>query len=139
MTTYTWAYPALTIAYDAAGKTNVVTNVAYRLTADNGSGVIVSAGGNYDTGALKGDFIPFEQLTEADVQGWTEANVDVKEVQSRLDADIEGIEKAPTGVVLPPWIGQPTPVEPVEPDPNPGNDSLMAISEAPGSAPDVIG
>ncbi|CAB4190264.1 hypothetical protein UFOVP1288_49 [uncultured Caudovirales phage] len=139
MTTYTWSYPALTIAYDADGKTNVVTTVAYRLTADNGSGAIVSAGGNYDPPPPEKDFIPFEKLTEADVQGWTEANVDVKEVQSRLDAEIEAIEKAPTGVVLPPWIGQPTPVEPVEPDPNTGNDSLMAISEAPGSAPDVIG
>jgi hypothetical protein len=112
MTTYTWSYPALTIAYDAYGKTNVVTTVAYRLTADNGSGVIVSAGGNYDPPPPEKDFIPFEQLTEADVQRWTEANVDVKEVQSRLDAEIEAIGKAQTGVVQPPWLGLPTPVAP---------------------------
>jgi len=48
------------------------------------------------------DFVPFDQLTEADVLEWVYASVDKDEVEARLAADIES-QKAPQVVTGLPW------------------------------------
>ena len=48
------------------------------------------------------NFVPFEDLTEADVIGWVEAALDVAEIEANLSANIAE-QKAPKTEVGLPW------------------------------------
>ena len=47
-------------------------------------------------------FVPFESLTDADVIGWVEAELDVDAIEAALTANIEE-QKAPKSVAGVPW------------------------------------
>jgi hypothetical protein len=54
-------------------------------------------------------FTPFDQLTEEQVVGWLEAELDVAKMTEGLQANID-LQITPTNVVLtPPWIPTPSP------------------------------
>ena len=92
--TYSWDFSALDIQLgpDAENHTDVVYIISWRYTADDGLGHtaydIGSTGITWDEHA---PWIPYEDLTEADVQGWTIEQITeegVEAMQASFDAQI---------------------------------------------------
>jgi len=83
-----------------------VFDVAWRLTARDGDSSW-SDGGHLEVTYASGDpFISFGDLTEADVQGWCEAGLDVDAIKAALDAKVVEQQNSTTEVLDPPWQGQ---------------------------------
>ena len=107
--TYTWFFSALDVHPSAEGQADVVYNIRWRLGGDDGSGHSAFLYGAVECTYTAGDpFIPFADLTESEVQGWTITSLGDERVVA-LKADIDAIiaEKiTPTSVVMtPPWQG----------------------------------
>ena len=102
--TYTWSFPTLTAYPQDAGQTDVVYTVHWVLTGTDGTytgSVYGTVGVTYEAGS---PFTPYADLTEAQVQGWTEAALGAEQVAS-LEANIAAqIQQqiTPTSVDLPP-------------------------------------
>lgn len=94
---YTWIISSLDAKIAEGELSNVVETVHWRLQATDGehtADVYGSVGVE-----LEGDFIPFESLTQANVEAWLEAKLDVDSLKAGLDAQIEAL-KNPTHVSL---------------------------------------
>ena len=94
---YTWIISSLNAKIAEGDLSNVIETVHWRLQATDGehtADVYGSVGVE-----LEGDFIPFEDLTQADIEGWLEAKLDVPSLKGGLDAQIEAI-KNPTHISL---------------------------------------
>ena len=94
MISYSWKYEALEVELgpDADDHSDIVYSINYRLIADDGEGHNAQA---FGTVSVKWEapepFIPYEDLTESDVQGWTEERLGEDELaamKTRLDANI---------------------------------------------------
>jgi hypothetical protein len=105
MTTYTFKISALDVYPSHEGVTNAVYNVHWRLLADDGEGHVADNYGTQVCGPINPeDFTPFEDLTEAQVQGWVEAAMGeefVSNLKAGLDAQIAQ-QIAPTSLTLAP-------------------------------------
>ena len=89
-TTYTWAVTAMQVLQAAGPLQNYVVNVKWTKTGtdDNGvSGVFVGATPFTPNPAQPG-FIPFDQLTEADVLSWIQAVV-VGDYENHVNGKIQ--------------------------------------------------
>lgn len=106
MTTYTWQFPALDVYPSYQGLVNVVFQVHWRLTANDGSGHTTTAYGAQAIGSVDvTNFVPFASLTATIVQGWVEQTMgsDLNAVKSEMDARIAQ-QVSPTRATLPaPW------------------------------------
>lgn len=103
---YTWQFDSLDVYPTYQTVTNAVESMHWRLTADDGLGHQATALGETKTGPIDvNNFIPYDELTLPDVQGWCEAQLgaELNEVQAWLVGQInEQID--PTIVALaPPW------------------------------------
>jgi hypothetical protein len=100
---YDWEFSSLDCYKSHEGQTDVVFDVPWRLNARDGD-YSASDWGNlevtYESG---GPFIPFEDLTKADVVGWCEAGLDVDAMKTALDAKVAEQENPTTEVLDPPW------------------------------------
>ena len=95
--TYNWVIASLDAKIAEGDLSNVIETVHWRLQATDGehtADVYGSVGVE-----LEGDFIPFENLTQADIEGWLEAKLDVDALKAGLDAQIDAIAN-PTHVSL---------------------------------------
>lgn len=105
MATYYWEYPTLNVLFSSEGKQNVVIQVPYIFVADNGDGIVARISGAYSVGYDPNEpFVPYENLTQTEVQTWTEANVDVAALRAQLDMQIAEQLNAPSGPLPPPWV-----------------------------------
>ena len=97
---YTWDVNTVDVYPTDEGHSDVIYNVHWRLNATDtqvdaeGNPYTASAYGTQvlDTSDLS-DFIDFDSVTSAEVQGWTESAMGTEEVQSlkdSLDANIAG-------------------------------------------------
>ena len=94
---YTWIISDLVAKIAEGDLSNVIETVHWRLQATDGehtADVYGSVGLE-----LEGDFIPYESLTQADIEGWLEAKLDVDALKAGLDAQIDAIAN-PTHVSL---------------------------------------
>ena len=104
--TYDWEFGALDCYKGHEGQTDVVFNIAWRLNARE-SGYSASAGGYLEVTYTEGDpFVAFADLTEAIVQGWCEAGLDVDAVKTALDAKVAEQNNPATEEMTPPWQDQ---------------------------------
>ena len=95
--TYEWKIASLDAKIAEGDLSNVIETVHWRLQATDGehtADVYGSVGVE-----LEGDFIPFENLTQADIEGWLEAKLDVDALKAGLDAQIDAMAN-PTHVSL---------------------------------------
>lgn len=74
--TYTWEFPAFDCYPTEASLTDVVFNIHWRCTADDGNGHKASI---YNTQSVtqgpSDPFTPFEQITPEQAQAWVEAGM----------------------------------------------------------------
>lgn len=96
---YTWKIAQL----ERNSADNGVTVAHWRCTAEDGdysAGVYGTVGFEPDPSA--NGFVPFHQLTEADVIAWVQAELDVEAIEAGLAAQIE-LQKEPPVVAGMPW------------------------------------
>ena len=94
--TYSWAFSSLDIECgpDAEGHTDVVYTIHWRYSATDGEDPPHRAS-SIGTSSVKWEegepWIPYEDLTEADIQGWVEADLgeeQIADMQATFDAQI---------------------------------------------------
>ncbi|CAB4136498.1 hypothetical protein UFOVP312_4 [uncultured Caudovirales phage] len=101
---YTWQFDSLDVFPTYQTVTDAVESMHWRLTADDGLGHQAQAYGEQKTGPIDvNDFIPYDDLTLADVQGWCETQMgpDLDAVKAVLVGQINE-QISPTVVSLPP-------------------------------------
>lgn len=96
--TYTWVISDLNAKISEGDLSNVIETVHWRLQATDGEHT-ADVYGSLGLDAPEGDFIAFEDLTQADVEAWLEAKLDVDSLKAGLDAQIEAIAN-PTHISL---------------------------------------
>lgn len=105
--TYKWDFSAFDCYPSEASQTDVVFNIHWRLTADDGAGHQADC---YSTQAVKYEagspFTPFNALTPEQVQVWVETAMGEEQVAAHkagLDAQIQQLVN-PIQITLPaPW------------------------------------
>jgi len=98
-TTYKWVISSLEAKIQEGELSNVIESVHYRYQAESGED-IVDVYGSVGLEAPEADaFIAYEDLTQADVEGWLEANLDVESLKAVLDAQLEA-KANPTHISL---------------------------------------
>lgn len=107
MTTYTWQFPALDVYPNYQGLSNVVFQVHWKLTADDGAGHKATTYGSQMIGRADVDsYTLYSNLTANTVQGWVEqamGTAEVNAIKAELDAKIAQ-QVSPTKVTMaPPW------------------------------------
>ena len=104
--TYVWALGPLDVKLAEDGLTNVVYNVNWRLIGTDGE-YSADVYGSCGVPAPAPDaFTPYDQLTEAQVQGWVETALGDEQVAAYKDSIARNIElqKNPVDASLqPPW------------------------------------
>lgn len=108
MNTYTWQFPLLDVYPLYEGLVDAVFSMRWRMTADDGAGHTAEAYGTQAAGPIDhNDFIPFADLTLAEVTGWAEAAmgaIDLAALKASLDKDIADQVSPPTASLPPPWV-----------------------------------
>lgn len=89
--TYNWTINALNAKVSVNdGNENVVYSIQWQLNAvDSSEEHTVSITGDFQVEYDANNFIPYENLTKADVVGWLEAGLDVETIKSNLDDRLE--------------------------------------------------
>lgn len=106
---YAWSFPTLDVVYNEDNLQNVAQTVHWVYTATEGN----YTASTYSTVSLPPpapeDFIPYDELTEAIVQGWVEGALGAEQVAAMNDALAANIanQQNPTGGALPPPWTQP--------------------------------
>lgn len=99
MIEYNWTIPNV----EREADTGFVTVVHWRVTAQDGEYTASSYGTVGFTPDREAEgFVPFDQLTEAQVLEWVYASVDKAEMEANLAGQIEE-QKAPKTVSGTPW------------------------------------
>lgn len=114
MTEFKFVISALDCAVEKEGLPNVIQTIHWRYQATK-----VEGDKNYfaDTYGASGveqpnpqNFIPYENVTEAEIISWLEATLPMDEIKEKLEANIE-LQINPKEVSLPlPWVSTPTEV-----------------------------
>ena len=92
---YTWQFSALSVELgpDADDHSDIVYSISWRYIADDGLGHSAYLFGIVSVKPWEeGEpWIPYEDLTEADIQGWTEEQLgpgEIEAMRTQLDAQI---------------------------------------------------
>ena len=110
MNNYTWRINAVDCYTSKDGLEKVAYNVHWSYFATNGEHTASMIGVQSVGEPNPDNFVAFEDLTEDDVISWISASMDVEQMQSNLDKQIEDLV-APKVVTL--QLNKPV-VEPVE-------------------------
>ena len=102
MTTYNWNCKTVDVHPQEEGETNVVYNVHWIVTGVDGDYSATNIGTQIVSLSEGGSFIPFEDLTNEIVVGWTKEAMGEEQVAS-IEASIAGQIEAlinPTSVTM---------------------------------------
>ena len=104
--TYSWIISALDAKIKEDNLENVIYNIHWRYTAhdENDEKIMSTRIGVLSVKYKEGDpFIPYNDLTKNEVIAWLDAGLDVDELKTYLDKDIE-LKKNPVDETLyPDW------------------------------------
>ena len=88
--TYNWKINALDAKITEGDNSNVIYTVHWTLIATDDTGEYTASSiGTLDVTYDPDNFIPYADLTKADVVGWLEAGLDVETIKANLDNQIE--------------------------------------------------
>ena len=88
--TYKWVVSGLHAKIQEGELSNVIESIHWRYQAEDAEGNIADVYGSVGL-ELEGDFISFEDLTQADVEAWLESKLVVEQLQAGLDAKLEAM------------------------------------------------
>ncbi len=89
--TYKWVIAGLHAKIQEGELSNVIESVHWRYQAEDAEGNIADVYGSVALEAPDENFVPHEELTQADVEAWLESKLVVEELQKGLDAKLEAI------------------------------------------------
>lgn len=105
---YTWQFDSLDVYPTYETVADAVESMHWRLTADDSLGHQAQAYGEAKTGPIDvNNFIPFEDLTLATVQGWCEAAMgtsEVNDIKASLVGQIDDQVSPTISSMPPPWL-----------------------------------
>lgn len=105
MINYTWAFPAFDCKVDENGLQKVVTTVHWRYKGTDEDGVTGETYGAQPIGEPNPDaFTPYPQISEEQVIGWMEANMNIEAIQETITSQINLIKTPVTETLSAPWI-----------------------------------
>lgn len=100
MNTYKWVISDLTAKIQDGELSNVIETVHWRYQAIDAEENVADIYGSLSLDAPEpASFISSDALTQADVEAWLEAKLDVESMKAGLDAQIEA-KKNPTHISL---------------------------------------
>jgi hypothetical protein len=99
MNTYKWVISSLDAKIKDGELEKIIETVHWRYQATDGEFTADVYGSVGLEAPDAENFKPFEQITQADVEAWLEAKLDVQAMQAGLDAQIE-LQKNPTHISL---------------------------------------
>lgn len=108
-TTYSWVLPdgCLVTAPSLDGLTDVVVNVNWRRSATttvDGKDYYTDVYGQMACATPSAtDFTAYPDLTQAQIESWLDAGLDVPTLDSNLDGALENLINPPTVVLPNPW------------------------------------
>ena len=88
--TYKWVVSGLHAKIQEGELSNVIESIHWRYQAEDADGNIADVYGSVGL-ELEGDFIAYEDLTQADVEAWLESKLVVEQLQAGLDAKLEAM------------------------------------------------
>ena len=104
---YTWSFQNFEVAASQDGLQDVVTNVWWVLTADDGAGHTVACSGTapitYDASV---QFTPFPQITPTIAETWVTSALGAPQIDAlkmQLDQNITAQVTPPVVSMAPPW------------------------------------
>lgn len=98
MTQFTWKIRTL----ERQASNGFVTSAHYYVRAEDAGFVADKAGIVEYANNSEESFVPFEQLTEAQVIGWVQGAVDQQAIEAALQAEIDA-QQNPTQLTGMPW------------------------------------
>jgi hypothetical protein len=112
-TVFQWVISELNCAVESEGLPDVINMIHWRYNATQVDGDKTWFADIYDVSSVEQpnpqNFIPYADVTEAEVIGWLEEILPVDAMQASLEANI-ALQINPVEVVLPlPWLPEPTP------------------------------
>lgn len=126
--TYTWSFPTLETYVHQDGFENVIYIVHWYYTAtcdpSSGSHSYQTFGAQQIAPFVSGSrpFIPFDQITEADITSWVEESIGpekLAQMRAGMDVQIENLINPPIALLPPPWTTPtPSPTEVYPPEPS---------------------
>lgn len=141
--TYTWTFPTLQTYVNQDGLENVIYIVHWYYTAtcdpESGSYSYQTFGAQQIAPFVSGSrpFIPFEQITEAEITDWVEEAIGpdkLSEMRAGMDAQIENLINPPIVLLPPPWTTPtPSPTEGYTPEPTTTPDITPEPTPTPSS------
>jgi hypothetical protein len=109
MINYTWTYPAFDCRVNENGLQKVVTTVHWRYRGTDEDGITGETYGAQSIGEPNPDaFTPFTQISEEQVIGWMEANLDMDAIQGNIISQINLIKTPVTETLSAPWVNAAT-------------------------------
>lgn len=107
MTDFKWVISALNCAVESDGLPNVINVIHWRYQATKVDGDKTYFADTYGSASVgqpnPQSFVPYEDVTEAEVIGWLTEILPVEEMQAGLEANI-ALQITPKEVTLPlPW------------------------------------
>jgi hypothetical protein len=105
-TQFNWVVNQLDTAPSLDGLTDVVVVIHWNRIATQDEIVVSSYGTMNCTTPSETDFTAYPDLTQAQVEGWLDAGLDVPTIDANLDKQIENIINPPIIVLPLPWQSQ---------------------------------
>jgi len=106
-TVFSWTISELNCAVESEGLSDVINVIHWRYNATQVDGEKTYFVDTYGASSVAQpnpqNFVPYADVTEAEVIGWLEAILPIEDMQASLEAKIE-LQINPTEVTLPlPW------------------------------------
>jgi hypothetical protein len=103
--TYSWVIDSMEVIPSIDGLTNVVNTVNWSYNGVSPTSTQGEISGNSVMPLpTSEDFIPYNELTQNMVTLWLESVLNISDLQSRVDTQINFIENPPTVSIPLPWV-----------------------------------
>jgi hypothetical protein len=100
---YTWTISALDVKLSEDGLEKIVTNVHWRLLGTEDSHSADVYGSVSLDPPVTTSFIEFDALTKEDIVSWIEDKLDVDQLKTSLETQINSLKNPVTASLPPPW------------------------------------
>ena len=115
MINYNWTFPAFDCRVNENGLQKVVTTVHWRYRGIDEDGITAETYGAQSIGEPNPDaFTPYPEISEEQVIGWMEANLDMTAIQENITSQINLLKNPVAETLSAPWQTMPTVNEVVE-------------------------